>query len=140
MKTGSYDEDWEVDFGKMEIRIRKATFVSRMRNWRKKYPLSTFHQYAHRMQASTEGIAFPSIFESDAMKPVKGVPKKIELVNGWSIPDKSRKKMVGDGYVLLGYGQLLVVEQRSSLWDAISLKPGVFGISIDLKKLFGRRP
>ena len=83
-------------------------------------------------------MASPTIFNSDAMKPIEGVPKKLELINGWRVPSNSLKKMVGDGYVLIGDGKLLVPDSGSKLWEAVSLKPGMFGFSIDLKKLFRR--
>jgi len=139
MKIGSYQEDWEVIFPKQTIQLRENTFIKRILNWRTKYRLSDFHKYAHEMQASEQGVVWPTMFNSDAMPKVDGVPKKLELIGGWKIPEQSLKKMVGDGYVLLGEGRVLVHENRSRIWQSIELKPCVAGFSIDLKKLFTRK-
>lgn len=139
MSIELYEDDWEVDFGELEIRLlRRRGLISRIYRWRRKYPLSSFHKFAHKVQASSEGIAFSAIFNPDAMPPIKGVPKKLELVNGWSIPPESLARMIGDGYVLLGYGELLVPQHSSRFWTALNLKPGIFGFGIDLKKLLKR--
>jgi len=139
MKIGKFEEDWEVDFPNSVIRLKPQTFIKRIRNWRKYYKLSDFHGFARAQEASEIGMPFPSIIDSDAMKPVKGVPKKLELINNWQIPENNLKKIIGDGYVLIGYGKLLVPEESSKILDAINIRPGLFGLSIDLKKLFGKR-
>ncbi len=99
--------------------------------------MSDFHRWAREQETSEIGISYPHILDSDAMKPVKGVPKKLEIVNGWKIMKSDVKKIIGNGYVLIQDGELIVRESKSRLLSSIEAKPGVFGFSIDLKKLFG---
>ena len=136
MKIGSFYEDWAIDFATLEIKRKHFSIRQRLVNWNKKYRLSEFHGWARDNEASSTGIAYPHILDSDAMQPVKGVPKKLEIVNGWSIKQTDLKLIVGDGYVLIENGKLLTPERTNRILDSFEAKPGICGFSIDLKRLF----
>ena len=135
---GSYEEDWEISPSDKQVRIRPMSFLERVLRWRTRYPLSKFHAFVRRnWEATEQGITHPLVLNSDYMKPVKGVPTKLEIVNGWHIPEKSLKKLVGDKYVLIFKEEVVVGESVSRIWSSIEMKPGIMGFRVDLKKLCG---
>ena len=136
MRIGSFEREWEVDFTNRIVRRKSRSRWRRFCDWigRRRFRLSEFHGYARGKEASSAGMPYPHILDSDAMSPVVGVPKKLKLANGWSIPDTDIAVIYGDGYVLIGNGGLLVKEGEDPL-DAVDIKPGFFGVSLDVKKL-----
>ena len=110
MRIGSFDDEWITNFPKGVIRRKKRSLFTKAQELfnKPRYPLSGFHKYARSQEASQDGMPFPIILGSDAMKPVKGVPKKLELMAAYSIPSEDIKVLYGDGYVLIKNQNLLV--------------------------------
>ena len=140
MNIGTFKDDWEVSLSDKQVRIRTMSLLEKVRRWGTRYPLSKFHSFVRQnFEATEQGIMYPVILNSDYMKPVEGVPTKLELVNGWNIPETSLKKLVGDNHVLISQETVIVKEHRSKIYSSLELKPGFMGFSIDLKKLFGKK-
>ncbi len=137
MKLGDFDDDWEISHQDKEVRRRPVSGWKKIANWRKRYPLSTFHSFTRRNYEAAEiGIVELTILTADYMKPAVGIPNKLELLHGWTVPEQDLPTMLGDNYVLIRQGKVGVPETRSSVLSALELKPAIFGIRIDLKKFF----
>jgi|GEM_PF-2318358 len=137
MRIGDFDKDWEISHQDKEVRRKPVSVWKKLANLRKRYPLSKFHSFTRRNYEAAEiGIVEPTILTADYMKPAKGVPKKLELVHGWTVPEKDLPVMLGDKHVLICNGNVVVPETRSRVLSALELKPGIWGISLDIKKFF----
>jgi hypothetical protein len=56
-----------------------------------------------------------------------------------SAPESMLYVFVFDQERLTKLHDITTERQRTSVWDALGLRPGLFGFSIDLKKLFSRK-
>lgn len=141
MRKGSFEKEWEVDFPKGEIRRKERSLGQRINDYfnRPRFLLSDFHRYIRSQEASVNGRTFPTILDSDAMKPVEGVPKKLKLLKAYTIPEKDLKVLYGNNYVLIDDQKLLVsCGKPNKFLASLEVKPGVFGVSFDIKKFFSR--
>jgi len=142
MRKGDLEREWEVDFPKGEVRRKTRATAQKIKDFFNgpRFLLSEFHGFIRSQEASVNGMPFPTILDSDAMKPVEGVPKKLKLLKAYTIPEDDLKVLYGDEYVLIDDHQLLVTcGKHNKFFAAIEIKPGAFGISFDLKKFFTRK-
>ncbi len=66
MKLGDFDDDWEISHQDKEVRRRPVSGWKKIANWRKGYPLSTFHSFKRRNYEAVEiGIVELTILTAD---------------------------------------------------------------------------
>ena len=142
MRVGNFEVEWEVDFLNEVVRRKPRNWKKCLQDFfnRPRFKLSEFHRYIRSQEGSVNGMPFPTILDSDAMTAVEGVPKKLKLLKAWVIPVEDLKVLYGDNYVLIDDESLLVAcGKPNKLFSSVEVKPGAFGVSIDLKKLCSRK-
>jgi len=90
MPVENFDEDWT-------NKVISCVKPSKS----KKYTVTDFWRWMRKEEASVTGMAFESIVDTDGMGPAYDVPRKVKLVNGYTVDSKSIKYLTGTDSTLL---------------------------------------
>lgn len=111
MAVEDFDSDWEINWGKRLISCiapRKEA----------QYTVTDFWRWARKMEASSTGMAYPHIVDTDGMGASYNVPRKVRLANEWKIAQESVKYLKGtDSTLLSENNQVLIPDSlRENKW------------------------
>lgn len=111
-QTKRFDENWVVDVATSEIKLRPLKPVEKIISylWKKKFKVSDLYWWS-----SWRWYQWDLMPQTDAIKhddiPIKGFPRKHQLINNWSIPNKDLKFLY-DGPLIDASGKILVKHQN----------------------------
>ena len=121
-----FHADWALDFGKKLIYRKKRTLLRRLRDRiiRPKYPVLSLYRFARHHEATTEGIVYPEIVNSDMLPKIEGLPTRFVLNEPWKIPVEDMKTLYL-GPLTQGNTILVTVFPEKgfflTIWDLISI-------------------
>lgn len=106
-----FDKAWYVDPSTSEIRRSELDKLHKIIDlfWRKKYRVSDMYWWSSWKWYGWELMPYPDAVKHDDI-PIKGFPRKHQLVNGWSIPEEDLKYLF-DGPLIDENGNILVKHQ-----------------------------
>lgn len=95
-EEAKFGRDWEVDFSKLELRRKKLGFFRTAKEffWRTRYPVLALYRWARTREDNFDVMTYPHIVNSDNLPPIPGLPTRIELNEGWSIPDRDLRYLI----------------------------------------------
>ena len=126
MAIEDFDADWEIDFPRSIIRRKNSAKLE-------EYNLTDFWRWVRKEEATSKAMSWRGVIDSDGMGPAYGVPRKIKLVNGYTIEPHSLKFLKGKDTVLLdSNNQVLVSDQNSNKrwWENSFVQGGLILIAI----------
>ncbi|MEW8178552.1 MAG: hypothetical protein AB2754_15835 [Candidatus Thiodiazotropha endolucinida] len=119
-KIKLFDDNWYTDPSTMEIRHRELNLFEKAIGlfWKRKYKVSDMYWWSSWKWYGWDMMPYPDAVKHDDI-PIKGFPRKHQLVNGWSIP-KEDLNYLYDGPLIDEHGSLLVKHQ-SNLQKFVSI-------------------
>lgn len=111
MSVEDFDRDWKIDWASKTIFCLSPTNDT-------VYTVTDFWRWVRKEEASTIGIVYPHIVDTDGMGPSYNMPRKVKLTNAYSIDNKSLKFLVGTDSTLLDKNNNILVPDslRKTHW------------------------
>ena len=106
-----FEKDWHVDPSTLEIKYRELSGFPKFINlfWKRKYKVSDMYWWSSWKWYGWDMMPYPDAVKHDDI-PIRGFPRKHQLVNGWSI-SKDDLSYLYDGPLIDENGNLLVKHQ-----------------------------
>ena len=111
MAVEDFDSDWIIAWQEKVISCNSPRSEA-------VYTVTDFWRWARKMEASSTGMAYPHMVDTDGMGASYNMPRKVRLANGWKISQESIKHLKGtDSTLLSENNQILVPDSlRDSNW------------------------
>lgn len=126
-RNNSFDKNWHIDFKTNEIKLNEIEGWSKFLNifWKRKFTVDTLYWWSHQKWATMEMMPYPIAIKRDDI-PAKGLIRKHQMTNGWTISKKDLKSLY-KGPLIDESGNEILVKTQSNFKRFISflsqLKP-----------------